>query len=89
MQVSEGPEDCQDGSNCTCSGLTADGQTSFLSLNVLGPSVLTFHWRSSSEAQHDTGTVTVDGKSALLSISGVTQWQEASVTLPNPYLHNV
>ncbi len=69
------------GGDAARSGAIAHAQVSTLRTTVAGPGVLSFWWRTSSEAGFDLLKLAVDGVVQAGAISGETAWAQRSVTL--------
>lgn len=64
-----------DGVDAAQSGLIGHSQSSYFETTVVGPGVLTFWWKVSSEAGYDHLGLNLDG-TPLISISGEVNWQQ-------------
>lgn len=76
-----------DNVDSAASGKITHGQTSSMSISVVGPKKLGFRWKVSSEAGKDLLSLVVDGV-VVESISGETSWVSKSVSL-TPGTHSV
>jgi uncharacterized repeat protein (TIGR02543 family) len=68
------------GSSALQSGIISHGQNSWVETTVLGPALLSFWWRTSSEAGNDILTLSVNS-APVKSLSGYTEWIQETVTL--------
>ncbi|MHC1727638.1 MAG: clostripain-related cysteine peptidase [Syntrophobacteraceae bacterium] len=69
------------GGSSAQSGSLDHGQSSWLETMVVGPGVVSFYWKVSSETTFDKLRFTVDG-AAPTDISGETDWQLKSIQIP-------
>ena len=76
-----------DGSDAARSGSVANGQRSRLSTQVTGPAMVSWWWRTSSEAEFDHLNLLVDGQIRQV-LSGESGWEESSTTV-GPGAHTV
>jgi len=67
---------------CTKSGKVIDGQETVMQTSVVGPCILKFSWKVSSESGFDYLSCMVDGKT-WDSISGEMDWCEEKISIPN------
>ena len=71
-----------DGVDAAQSGAITDSQFSWLDSSVVGPGILTFWWKVSSEQDYDFLEFYVDGVRQPGSISGEVDWQKRTNNLP-------
>jgi len=64
------------------SGDVADYESSWVETDVLGPGVLEFWWKVSSEPSYDFLTFAIDGVKQPGRLSGNVDWQRVSATVP-------
>ncbi len=76
-----------DGLAAAQSGLIADQQTSWLQTQLLGPGVVSFRWKVSSETNYDFLLATLDGLEQF-RISGESGWEYHAISIPTG-LHTV
>ena len=69
------------------SGFITDSQSSWISAVAVGPGLLSFWWKVSSELDYDYLTCSIDGV-AIVAISGEVDWQTRSLGL-QPGTHTV
>ena len=79
--------DTRTGRTAAQSGAIANNQSSWLRTTVVGPGVLSFRWRVSSETKFDKLTFKVDTQT-VATISGDTAWATISRYIP-PGVHTV
>ena len=72
-----------DGVDAAQSGTITDNQQTVVSTTVVGPCIVSYWWKVSSEAIYDILGLYVDGGlDPTISISGEVDWTQASVSLP-------
>ena len=57
------------------SGPIGHDQVSVMETVVIGPGTMSFRWKTSSEANHDSLVFYIDGEPSANSLSGITSWQ--------------
>ncbi len=70
------------GASAAQSGPIGHGQSSVMQATVTGPIMLSFWWKASSEPEHDALKLYIDGAAQPGSVSGVTEWENKSLTIP-------
>ncbi len=70
------------GGSSAQSGALGGNQSAQLQTTVVGPGILSFHWKVSSEADCDFLEVFMDNVSQPGSISGEVDWQQKSISIP-------
>ena len=79
--------DTRTGRTAAQSGAVANNQSSWLRTTVVGPGVLSFRWRISSEKKYDKLAFTMDNQT-IATISGDTEWATVSRYIA-PGVHTV
>jgi hypothetical protein len=80
-------ETSHDGLSAAQSPLMVDNQVATLKASTFGPAMLTFHWKVSSEEDHDQLKLIVDG-TEIDAISGEQDWEHRAVYLTDG-LHSI
>jgi hypothetical protein len=70
------------GGSSAQSGTLGGNQSAWLETTVVGPGILSFHWKVSSEVGCDFLEVLVDNASQPGSISGEVDWQQKNISIP-------